>query len=70
MKKITILLTTIIFLESCSTTSTSQDTQMLQSKYSTVYKLDAWRYICIDSTNVYDVRVTSDGRIETTVKIK
>jgi hypothetical protein len=51
-------------------TTVSQDTQMLQSKYPTVYRINAERYITADSNHVYDVRVTSDGKILSTVKIK
>ena len=63
-------LAVITALVSCNTTTVSQDTQMLQSKYSTVYRVDAYKYICLDSAHVYDVRITNDGRIGSIVKIK
>lgn len=64
----TILATFFISCE--NTTTTSQDTEMLQSKYSTVYRISAYRYITADSTGVYDVAVTGDGKISSTIKIK
>lgn len=71
MKKISIILTALIMFSSCgTTTTTSQDTQMLQKQYSTVYRVSEVRYICLDSVNVYDVRVTRDGQIKSIVKIK
>ena len=63
-------LAVIAALASCNTTTVSQDTQMLQSKYSTVYRVDQFKYVCFDSVHVYDVRVTTDGKIGTIVKIK
>lgn len=61
-----------VFFISCenTTTTTSQDTQMLQTKYSTVYRISAYRYITADSTGVYDIAVTGDGKISSTIKIK
>ena len=59
----------IFLLASCST-SPQQDTQMLQTKYETVYRVDIWNYITCDSAHVYHVKVTRDGVIETTIKVK
>lgn len=71
MKKIIITLIVLIGLVSCNTTSSNEDMQMLQSKYTTVYKINTWEYVCIDSTGrTYHVRVTSDGQIHSTIKIK
>ena len=71
MKKLSVLLVTLVTLVSCSNSTTmSQDTEMLQKKYSTVYRIDVGRYITCDSVDVYDIRITSDGKIFSTVKIK
>lgn len=70
MKKISIILAALVVFSSCHSTTTSQDTQMLQEHYSTVYRVSEARYICLDSVNVYDVRVTLDGQIKSIVKIK
>ena len=70
MKKFSIILAALVVFSSCGTTSPFQDTQMLQKQYSTVYRVSTVRYICLDSVNVYDVRVTLDGQIESIVKIK
>lgn len=70
MKKLIMLLGVGIVLSSCSWTTVAEDTQMLQKKYPTVYRITEFRYICIDSANVYDVRVAGKGYIESTIKIK
>jgi uncharacterized protein YcfL len=71
MKKLSILLVTLFTLAGCDRVTTmSEDTMMLQTKYSTVYRIEGTRYIVCDSSHVYDVRVTSDGQIRSTVKIK
>jgi hypothetical protein len=70
MKKIAISIILLASLASCST-STSQDTQMLQKQYHTVYRIDETKYITIDSTGaIYDVRVTMKGEIFSIVRIK
>jgi hypothetical protein len=69
MKKILFVLFAITAV-SCNSTSISQDTQMLQEHYSTVYRVDGQRYITADSLHVYDIRVTLDGQIYSIVKIK
>lgn len=55
---------------SCS--SPSQDMEMLQKKFktTTVYKIVDGRYIIADSINVYDVRLTPEGQMYSTIKIK
>ncbi len=72
MKKLSIFLAILCLFASCNTTtSTSQDKEMLQKKYDVVYLIHAYRYICIDSLNtVYDISITNDGQILSTVEIK
>lgn len=71
MKKLILITTVILFFTSCSMTTTSQDTQMLQQHYKTVYNSDVSRFITIDSTNrIYDIKVTYDGKISSIVEIK
>jgi len=73
MKKTLITTITLIALGGCSTTSSttpSQDIETLQKHYSTVYKVGDSRHICWDSTGVYDIRMTDDGKIFSKVKIK
>lgn len=73
MKKVIAMFIVSALLVSCdTTTTTSQDTEMLQKKYpkSIVYRVDYYRYIVADSTNVLDIRVESNGDIRSTVKIK
>jgi hypothetical protein len=75
MKKITILLTTLLLITSCSeseVTDKNQDMQMIQHKNpgSTAYRVDNWNYIVCDSSNVYHVTVTGGGKIHTKIKIK
>ena len=70
MKKLVVLFSALVALVSCNTTTSKQDTQMLQSKYQTVYKVNEWNYVTFDSAHVYHITVTSDGKIESTVKIK
>ena len=68
MKKTLITTITLIALAGCTTPS--QDIETLQKHYSTVYKVNAGRYLCWDSIGVYDIRMTDDGKIFTKVKIK
>ena len=74
MKKIAILLTSLVLMTSCTekSTTTEQDMQMLQNKTpnSIVYRVDSWNYILCDSLNVYHITVTGDGEIEAKIKIK
>ena len=72
MKKLITIFSFGVLLVSCNTTTTSQDTEMLQKKYpkSVVYMISSIRYIVVDSTNVLDVRVGTTGDIRSTVKIK
>jgi len=70
MKKLIILFSALVVLSSCNTTSPEQDTQMLQSKYETVYQINQWQYITCDSVHVYHIRITRDGQIKTTIRIK
>jgi tRNA/tmRNA/rRNA uracil-C5-methylase (TrmA/RlmC/RlmD family) len=70
MKKLTILFSALIVLVSCNTTSSKQDTQMLQSKYETVYKINELNYVVCDSVHTYHITVTGDGQIFATIKIK
>lgn len=53
-------------------THPSQDIEMLQKIYPTVYSLHGgFQYITIDSNNhVYHIRVTVDGRINSRIRIK
>jgi PBP1b-binding outer membrane lipoprotein LpoB len=74
MKRIIAILSIGMFLTGCdtSTTTSYQDTEMLQTKYpnSVVYKINSYRYIVIDSLHALDVRVNLSGEITSTVKIK
>ncbi|MFA9239430.1 MAG: hypothetical protein ACEQSQ_06010 [Candidatus Paceibacteria bacterium] len=70
MKKIIILLITVIILTSCNWTTPSEDMQMLQKYYSNVYRIDAFRYICVDSIHTYDIRITNKGEVSSTIIIK
>ena len=74
MKRIIAILSIGMFLTGCgtSTTTISQDIEMLQTKYpnSVVYKIDSERYIVIDSLHALDIRVNLSGEIKSTVKIK
>ena len=74
MKRIIAILSIGMFLTGCdtSTTTVSQDIEMLQTKYpnGVVYRIDSERYIVIDSLHALDVRVNLSGEITSTVKIK
>jgi len=70
MKKLLSVLALGILLTSCNWTSTSQNTQMLQTKYPTVYSVNSIEYICIDSIGTYHISVTIDGQIHSKVKVK
>jgi hypothetical protein len=74
MKKIAILLTSLVLITSCNekSTTTEQDMQMLQTKNpnSIVYRINSWNYISCDSLNVYHITVTVDGEIDTKIRIK
>lgn len=76
MKK-TLITTIASALAGCGTattttsiTTSSQDVETLQKHYETVYSVSLTRYICLDSTGVYDIRMTADGKISSKVKIK
>lgn len=69
MKKLLSVLALGILLTSCNVTTVSQDIQMLQTKYPTVYSLNSIDYICIDSIGTYHIRVV-DGQIYSKVKIE
>ena len=73
MKRIIVILGIGMLLTGCSDTTTSyQDTEMLQTKYpnSVVYKINSDRYIVVDSLHVLDIRVNLSGEITSTIKIK
>jgi PBP1b-binding outer membrane lipoprotein LpoB len=74
MKRIIAILSIGMFLTGCdtSTTTVSQDIEMLQTKYpnSVVYKIDSERYIVIDSLHALDIRVNLSGEITSTIRIK
>ena len=72
MKKLIAIFSVGVLLVSCNSTTMSQDTEMLQKKYpkSLVYRIDNYRYVVVDSTNVLDIRVKNNGDIRSTVKIK
>lgn len=70
MKKLLSVLALGILLTSCNTTSLTQDMQFLQTKYSTVYRIDATDYVCIDSMGTYHIRITQDGQIHSKIKIE
>ena len=74
MKKIAILLTSLVLITSCNEklTTTEQDLQMLQTKNpnSIVYRVDSWNYISCDNSNVYHITVTVDGEIDSKIRIK
>ena len=72
MKKILLSLAVLLTLSSCNTTTTSEDTMMLQKAYpnAIVYPINQNRYIIVDSTRVSDVRVSQDGTVYAVIKIK
>lgn len=74
MKKITLILILATLFISCKdrNTTTSQDAQMLQKRYKTtiVYKITAYRYIVCDSIRTYDIEVSNDGKIVSSIVIK
>jgi hypothetical protein len=72
MKKLLLAIVLLFSLVSCNNTTLSEDMQMLQKKYpkSIVYRIDEEQYIIVDSINIYDVRVTNDGKEFTKIKIK
>ena len=71
MKKISFALILGMLISSCDATSSNEDTQMLQKKYETVYRVDLSNYVTIDTSgNVYHIRVTYNGVTESIVKIK
>lgn len=72
MKKIVISLTTLLLITSCGVTSTNSDMQMLQQKNpdAIVYRINVEQYVVCDSSNVYHVSVSYDGKIKTKIKIK
>jgi len=70
MKETVVLLSVLTALASCNTTTSLEDTQMLQSKYQIVYQVNTGNYITLDSAHVYHVNVTHDGKIRSTIKIK
>lgn len=69
MKKLVILFSALVALSSCASTP-EEDTQMLQSRYETVYRVNDWNYVTFDSVHVYHITVTRHGQIETKIKIK
>jgi len=72
MKKIAILLTSLVLITSCGITNKNEDMQIIQNKNpgSTVYRVDNWNYIVCDSSKVYHVTITAGGKIATKIKIK
>jgi len=71
MKKLLSVLALGILLTSCNVNTISQDTQMLQTKYPTVYSVNSIDYICIDSIGTtYHICVVEDGQITSKVKVK
>ena len=73
MKKLGIILSSLILLSSCTTQQ--QDMQLLQQKFKTVYHAPSFgccNYIVIDSTNrIYDIQVNvQNGTIFSKVEIK
>ena len=70
MKKLLSVLALGILLTSCNLTTSLQDTQWLQTKYPTVYKVDLTNYICIDSIGTYHIIVTGDGQSHSKIKVK
>ncbi|HMT03062.1 MAG TPA: hypothetical protein PKD00_07110 [Burkholderiales bacterium] len=72
MKKLITMFIVGTLVVSCNATTPSQDTEMLQKKYpkSIVNRLDGFKYIVADSTNVFEIRVGFSGDITSIVKIK
>jgi len=68
MKKLILITLAAITFTACTTSS--QDIQMLQENFSTVYKINSSRYIVCDSVNTWDARISMDGKIYSLVKIK
>ncbi len=69
MKKIiTIILISSMF--SCDVTTKTQDVEMLQKQFKTVYSIDPESHICIDSlNNVFHVKMSYTGQINSKVKV-
>lgn len=72
MKKVIAIIAVAISMVGCHSTTISQDTMMLQSKFpkATVYRVDEYRYIVADSAQINDVRLNHSGKIFSTVRIK
>jgi len=68
MKKLLSVLVLGVLLTSCS--GPYHDVPMLQTTYPIVYTVNSGNYICIDSIGTYHIRVTIDGRIYSTIRIK
>ena len=71
MKTLLSLFTIAILLTSCTKGNTSlQDTELLQTEYPTVYKINNNHYICIDSIGTYHIALDSKGHFHSKIKIK
>ena len=73
MKKLLLGAILLFSLFSCSNqTTTSQDVEMLQKKYpnGNVFMINNGQYIIADSLHTYSIKITADGKISSTVKIR
>lgn len=71
MKTLLSLLTVSILLTSCTKGNTSlENTELLQTEYPTVYKINDNHYICIDSIGTYHIALDSKGHFHSQIKIK
>lgn len=69
--KIFIFLSIILLMTSCGNiTNSSQDSMFLQTLFKREYKVDKITHVCIDSlNNVFVVTMTTDGEIDSKVKV-
>lgn len=71
MKTLLSLFTVAILLTSCIKGNTSlENTELLQTEYSTVYAINNNHFICIDSIGTYHITSDSKGHFHSQIKIK
>jgi hypothetical protein len=71
MKPLLSLFTIAILLTSCLNDNTSlENTELLQTEYSTVYAINNNHFICIDSIGTYRIALDSKGHFHSQIKIK
>lgn len=71
MKTLLSLFTIAILLTSCLNDKTSlENTELLQTEYPTVYKINDNHFICIDSIGTYHIIFNRRGHFHSKIKIK